>query len=420
AVRTANVSMRSQVDEDPELNGMGSTCTALLRDGTQLHLAHVGDSRGYVYADGELTQVTHDHTFVQHLIDTNQITEEEAERHPQRSVILRVVGHLDEEEIDTDTFNAVPGHRWLLCSDGLPRVVSAQTIGETLAGTDSPAATAERLVQLALAAGGPDNITVVVADVVDADERPPDTPDVVGAAALPGNMPAVSADGPAARAQRLTQPEDPPAPGPERPSTPSRPRWITFVLGVVGVAAALGLFVLGFRWWMASQYYVSKDADTVAVYRGRPEELGPLSLHERTQSTKLPVGTLVQNAREQVESGIRADNEADAQRILDNLWSQSSLCGNENAPLPPALTPTPSPTARPTEPTSPTLPVPSPAPGAPTVANARITPTPGGGTTITATHGPAQSPAASGESVAQAPTAPDSDDVPTIPWPECP
>ncbi|PID54061.1 MAG: hypothetical protein CSB46_04625, partial [Micrococcales bacterium] len=155
-----------------------------------------------------------------------QITEEEAERHPQRSVILRVVGHLDEEEIDTDTFNAVPGHRWLLCSDGLPRVVSAQTIGETLAGTDSPAATAERLVQLALAAGGPDNITVVVADVVDADERPPDTPDVVGAAALPGNMPAVSADGPAARAQRLTQPEDPPAPGPERPSPRAvRPRF---------------------------------------------------------------------------------------------------------------------------------------------------------------------------------------------------
>ncbi|MBI9113838.1 PP2C family protein-serine/threonine phosphatase [Sanguibacter suaedae] len=209
AIETARVELVRRARADSELGGMGTTVTALLRSGNKLAMAHMGDSRAYVLRDGVLSQVTKDHTFVQHLVDTGKITPDEAEHHPQRSVVMRVLGDFDLDlSPDLSVREARAGDRWLLCSDGLSGFVSVETLQRTLADVPDVDACAERLVQLALRAGGSDNITCIVADVLDLDDVPDgDGPDpgvqVVGAVAVTRDDPTTAADGPAARAAVL-------------------------------------------------------------------------------------------------------------------------------------------------------------------------------------------------------------------------
>ncbi|WP_369370385.1 PP2C family serine/threonine-protein phosphatase [Promicromonospora sp. Populi] len=176
---------------DPDLAGMGTTVTALLKSGNTLAMAHLGDSRAYLLRDGTLAQVTVDHTFVQHLVDTGRITPDEAESHPQRNVVMRVLGDFDLDLTpDLSIREAVPGDRWMLCSDGLSGFVSDNEIAEVLVSVPEPLDAVERLVSMSMRAGSTDNITVVVADVVDDDApataAPTITPEIVGSAALAG------------------------------------------------------------------------------------------------------------------------------------------------------------------------------------------------------------------------------------------
>ncbi|SDB88411.1 protein phosphatase [Sanguibacter gelidistatuariae] len=209
AIETARLELVRRAREDSELSGMGTTVTALLRSGNKLAMAHMGDSRAYVLRAGVLTQVTKDHTFVQHLVDTGKITAEEAEHHPQRSVVMRVLGDFDLDlNPDLSVREARPGDRWLLCSDGLSGFVSLATLERTLSEVADVDACAERLVQLALRAGGSDNITCIVADVLDLDDLPDGAGphsgiQVVGSVAASRDDPTVAADGPAARAAAL-------------------------------------------------------------------------------------------------------------------------------------------------------------------------------------------------------------------------
>ena len=209
AIETARLELVRRAREDSELSGMGTTVTALLRSGNKLAMAHMGDSRGYLLRAGSLSQVTKDHTFVQHLVDTGKITAEEAEHHPQRSVVMRVLGDFDLDlSPDLSVREAHPGDRWLLCSDGLSGMVSLETIERTMVENTDVTACAERLVQLALRAGGSDNITCIVADVVDLDDLPdgagPDSSvQVVGSVAATRDAPTAALDGPAARAAAL-------------------------------------------------------------------------------------------------------------------------------------------------------------------------------------------------------------------------
>ena len=167
AVREGNSAIAAHVEADPELEGMGTTLTAILFAGNRLGLVHIGDSRGYLLRDGELTQITKDDTFVQTLVDEGRITAEEAHSHPQRSLIMRALtGH--EVEPTLIMREAMAGDRYLLCSDGLSDPVSHETILEALQIPDV-AESADRLIELALRGGGPDNVTVVVADVIDYD-----------------------------------------------------------------------------------------------------------------------------------------------------------------------------------------------------------------------------------------------------------
>jgi PPM family protein phosphatase len=165
AVRRANSALRDIVKTDPSLQGMGTTLTALLWSGSRLGLVHIGDSRAYLARDGELFQITHDHTMVQSLLDDGKITAEEVASHPQRSLLLRALGR-DGADPDLQLREARPGDRYLLCSDGLHDVVDAGSIARMLLTVSDPDQAAKGLVSLAIDGGGPDNITCIVADVV--------------------------------------------------------------------------------------------------------------------------------------------------------------------------------------------------------------------------------------------------------------
>jgi len=165
AVRRASSALSDIVRDDPSLQGMGTTLTALLWSGSQLGLVHIGDSRAYLVRDGEVFQLTHDHTMVQLLLDEGRITTEEVASHPQRSLLLRALGDFSSEP-DLQLREARPGDRYLLCSDGLHGVADADAIGRVLLTVADPDQAATELVALAIANGGPDNITCIIADVV--------------------------------------------------------------------------------------------------------------------------------------------------------------------------------------------------------------------------------------------------------------
>src|SRR4051795_4690592 len=204
-----NAAIHRHVQETPDLEGMGTTLTAILFKGSRLGLVHVGDSRAYQLRDGSFTQITKDDTFVQSLIDEGRITEEEAHTHPQRSLLLRAITGQDVEPSLT-VREARPGDRYLLCSDGLSGVVSDETLASPPSTAAAPRECADRLIDLALRGGGPDNITCIVADVVDVGLG--DSAPVVGGAAARdrGRTSSATPDSAAGRAA-LARPSQPAA-----------------------------------------------------------------------------------------------------------------------------------------------------------------------------------------------------------------
>jgi PPM family protein phosphatase len=169
AVSAATSSLRELTESDPEFAGSGSTLTAMLWSGSRLALVHIGDTRAYLLRDGGLFQITHDHSVVQSMIDAGRLTPEEAVSHPERSLLLRALSAGEAFQADLSLHEARAGDRYLLCSDGLTSVVPVATIRETLSAPESaPGEVVQRLIGLANAAGGPDNIACVVADVTQA------------------------------------------------------------------------------------------------------------------------------------------------------------------------------------------------------------------------------------------------------------
>src|SRR4051812_5049784 len=166
AAYEADDQLRSMIAQDRSLYGMGTTLTAMLIAGTRIGLLHIGDSRAYLLRDGVLTQITHDHTLVQTFVDEGRITREQATTHPQRSIILRVLKGDDHLDLDLSVRDTLPGDRYLICSDGLSAVVSDATLLETLLLPD-PQQAVDRMIDLALRGGGPDNISCIVAEVLD-------------------------------------------------------------------------------------------------------------------------------------------------------------------------------------------------------------------------------------------------------------
>lgn len=169
AVTTANVEVKEVADAAAERYGMGTTVTAMMLREDQFALVHVGDSRAYQFRDGELAQLTVDDTYVQMLVEAGELDESEVRYHPQRSLVTQAVqgGPIDPHCM---VIEARPGDRILICSDGLSDVITDETIGTVLGGPDStPQSCADQLVKLTLAAGAPDNVTVLIADVEESD-----------------------------------------------------------------------------------------------------------------------------------------------------------------------------------------------------------------------------------------------------------
>jgi protein phosphatase len=332
AILEANSAILRRARDEPVLAGLGTTATALLRSEGKFALAHIGDSRAYLLRGGETTQVTKDHTFIQRLLDEGRLTPEEAEHHPQRSVLMRVLGDVDAEpELDLSMRSAHVGDRWMLCSDGLSGLVSLSTIDSTLQEIEDPDACAEALIQLALRAGGPDNITCIIADVVDLDalpkgEQAPDhTPLIVGAAARNRNQP-TSASGPAAKAAALTR-QASPAPYSdedfEEEKPPRRSPWPLLVTGLLVIAAVVGGLFAAWS-WSQQQYYVGSDGEHVVIYQGLPQDLGPVSLSSPVEVTDVEVADLPSVTRTQVEATIAADDLEGAQAIVERLQAQAA------------------------------------------------------------------------------------------------
>ncbi len=369
STREGNEAIAEVVADNPELDGMGTTVTAMLFDGDRVGMAHVGDSRAYLYRSGVLHQLTHDDTFVQSLVDDGRITEDEAAHHPQRNLLLRALNGTD-----LDPFLALrevrAGDRYLLCSDGLSGVVGAEPIADTLADPD-PERAADVLIQRALLRGGPDNVTVIVADVVDTGVSPVPGPVMVPAAADDPD-----ATGPI---QQLTRemPRVPLPPIPEEPGAPaelvdedgnyddgdeddqdggdedrddsapdgdgdgavlaagtrraprrsSRKPWQRRGALTVAIVALVLVALAGSTLWVRSQYYVGAQNNLVAVFRGVNGSL--LGFHfssfqetscaNRTSCTPIRVTDLQQGARNQVLAGIPATSLTDARGVMDRL-----------------------------------------------------------------------------------------------------
>ncbi len=376
AVREGNSAIAAQVEADPELEGMGTTLTAILFAGNRLGLVHIGDSRGYLLRDGELNQITKDDTFVQTLVDEGRITLEEAHSHPQRSLIMRALtGH--EVEPTLIMREARAGDRYLLCSDGLSDPVSHETILEALQIADT-AESADRLIELALRGGGPDNVTVVVADVVDYDYGQTQ-PILAGAVSgdddqtAPPNTAAgrASAFNPRRNVAKRVEPP------PEEPVRAPRSRRRIFIAAALLILVVVAGLVIG-REIVRSNYYVTAHEGTVSIMRGVPgsilgiamqetyrhgcltdrNDLNLIAPHQAPSGCQLfRVTDLKEAERAQVEAGLPTGSEDDAIVQINKLAQGSVLpvC------LPPPTSPPPSP--RPTA--VPHSPDPSNSPGVP-------------------------------------------------------
>lgn len=192
-IQNANLILNDLVHASPKLAGMGTTCTALLLAGETIHVAHIGDSRAYRFKDDAFEQISIDHTFVQRLVDEGRLDPSEAESHPHKNVLMRVLGDVDASpELDISALDAAPGERWLLCSDGLTAVVPPEVIEQKLRHRADLQSVADELVELTLSGGAPDNVTVVVLEVHEAgaDEPEARTPAQLSEQALAAATPA--------------------------------------------------------------------------------------------------------------------------------------------------------------------------------------------------------------------------------------
>ena len=278
-IREANARIHEMSQTDEGQAGMGTTITAAHVGEHDVAVAHVGDSRAYRLRDGSLERLTEDHSLVEEMRRRGQLTAEEADEHPQRSIITRALGPEPEVEVDTRSFKAQAGDVYLLCSDGLTSMVPETRVGEIVAGAGSLDRAGRALIHAANEAGGRDNITVVLFRLEDVDGADPasDQPTSAGASALESaDVHAATATAAPATQTRRLQPRAPSAPPPEAGQEPSgRSRRARRVLTVL-VVCALILVPLGIGGYLATQavYFIGTDDDGfVTLYRGLPYEL---------------------------------------------------------------------------------------------------------------------------------------------------
>lgn len=366
-ITRANDELAEMVKGNPSLNGMGTTLIAILRSRNNLVLAHIGDSRAYLARDGQLSQITKDHSFVQSLVDEGRITADEATGHPQRSLVTRVLTGQEDDEPDLTVREARGGDRYLIASDGLTDYVAADTIAEVVLAGKPPGPTADRLVDLALKAGAPDNVTIVIGDVID-DGNPPTQPEIVGAAAVRRKGTRAIPLTPAGKAAALSREaagatdeadRDEVTLAEEGPRSP-RARWLRRLAVVALVLVVLGGGAYAAYDWSQRQFYVGVEDGRVAVFTGVSQDLGPLQLSRVESVSTVATEDLPDFYRNKVEATVSVDSLDDANALVETLREEAVRCVSRKAAggTCGAGGPQPSPTATSTTspPTTPTTP----------------------------------------------------------------
>lgn len=350
------------VDEDPALNGTSTTAVVGLFDGHRIGFAHVGDSRAYLLRRGEMKQLTTDHTFVQSLIDEGRISPDEARSHPHRNLILKALDAVQDPEPDLFTVDLVPGDRILVCSDGVLALEDGHIAGTLGSGTPDYAAV--ELVRQSLDAGSTDNVTVVVADVVEDPAAVPDglEPMLVGAAAdLPrrgsrGPMSGIFRRHPEPAAAELPDdlpkdvhaiPSDPIDPEEARyaPRAPQRYRWVRRLLVACLLVGLVWVAVAGAWAWSQRQFYVGVEDGQVTVFRGIDASLPGMDLSQPYETYDVELDRLPEFEAGKVRDGIAADDLGDARRTVEELALRESASeGDGDSGDGGSPSPTPSPT----------------------------------------------------------------------------
>jgi len=335
ALLAANSLLAETVFEHSELTGMGTTVSGIVRVADQVAIAHIGDSRIYLYRNGILKQVTADHTFVQRLVDSGRITAEEAAVHPRRSVLMRVLGDVDASpEIDTTVMKTLPGDRWLICSDGLSSYVAEDKMQAVLTTLPDAQEAAERLVKESLDQGAPDNVTVVLVDIDETGDSAHEPPLTVGSAAVPLVFEADSVRRPMRLPSLLLHPlkatqTDDSHFEPEsdeylaaliqedrRRARKRRISWLAFV--VITIAVIVAACILGYQ-FTQRHYYVGAVDGRVVIFQGVQQDIGPIKLSHVLKTTTLDLADLPTYYQMQVESTLNANSLAEAQGIVDRL-----------------------------------------------------------------------------------------------------
>ena len=308
--------LKNAINKDSSRAGMGTTLTAAVIQENQLKISHVGDSRAYLVRNKQISRITKDQTYIQSLIDNSEITESEAKNHPQRSLLLQAIDGITESIPVITSIEILENDKIILCSDGLTNVVTDEEILEIVNQFDYVGAVSA-LIEKALENGGPDNITVIVADLQK--EKYENKIIVLGAAAEPRNR---------IKLPGLEFPTDiHPFITSEFPALKSV-TWLRKFAYVASFALIAVIVSWGATNWISKQFYVSNLGDNLAIFQGVNSSIGPISFSRPVQSFNLEVVVLTKDDQEVLLKGIKADSVTEARFIVRRL-DQRALCSKD-------------------------------------------------------------------------------------------
>jgi serine/threonine protein phosphatase PrpC len=336
AAQVANRAVWDQAEANPEMRGMGTTLVAIaLVDGPQLAIVNIGDSRLYVLHDGDLRQITFDHNLVAEMVAEGRITAAEAEFHPRRNIMTRALGVEPEVPIDLFVEDPIPGDRYLLCSDGLPREVSDDLIASLLNRFADPEEAARILVEEARNHGGNDNITVVVVDVVDDQAATDDPTTALAASPLEDKAPENKAPADKAAEDKDKVPARRRRPWSRRPATAGRATRSPLTVRVVAFLLLFLLILAGAAaaivWYARASYFVGLRGNQIVIYQGRPG--GVIGLDPTlNRSTQYTTADVLPSALPALRAGQEESSVGAAQQYVQSLVAAQLAAQAATAP----------------------------------------------------------------------------------------